>query len=317
MMRKVLLMLVFAVAVGFTACKESTVDVEDDSKNTLQEKTNLISNGYWIVASLTEGGSGDEMSCKFDSDGTLTSNYFGDRETEYASWSFTPTGDTLAIKSGNELSRFKVVTLNDKTLKLKGLTGEEVAQLELYRVDKEYKFAMVGKIDNTLGTSLNNNMKVIAAWFGSNDDGDYMYVYGKGSIDVATNTFFIGFEYDLPDLAVFKDKTSDFKMGIGYIFLVKNDIPVGMYSTHLDNRDIMESQVIGAVENKGIFMQYSTTAVQPDGAWDWLKAFGFGWSFGEGVENNTGSFDTWKPVAPFDLILRTDASDNLKFPNWK
>ena len=315
-MKRYLLLLAITISLLVSSCKESTVDPDESSKTTVEARTKLLISGYWITVGSTDPGNFGAGQLQFFSDGSALGKSFNDGEYKEGSWHLNAKGDSICFLSDDAPVMFYIENLDQNSFILSGRDNNDYVSWRFTKLDNDYRFALGGKIINSGGLALNKNMKVVVAWaYGSGID-DSLYVYGKGTINIANNTFYVGVGNSLPNIVPVLDPLTGSSVGEGYILLVNSDVAEGDYSSVLGNISSLQSKIIGAVDNKGIIILSGITSSINE--LDWRYHLGNGWYFGKGVSDESRpGFETWEEIYPMDVLLRVDSKSNLRFPHWK
>ncbi len=179
-----------------------------------------------------------------------------------------------------------------------------------------------GTIINETGKPLPEDAAIIVVWSVSSGSPDYGYVYGRGEIDRANNTFTIDLD-ELPE----QGRNSfypEVSFGVGYVFV----LPDSMTQTYLTqgsiHTDDIEGDFYGAINYANlIYLDDDPDSLEADGNCrrTWLKTFSKGYGFGKGKANELFPspciFDGFVP-APKDSIEIIISNDPQRFTgvNW-
>lgn len=143
--------------------------------------------------------------------------------------------------------------------------------------------------------------------------GDYLYIFGKGSVDFASKTFTVHF--DTPPSEALSGTESENTTPTGIGFIVLSD-----FNSNDPHKKIPGEgrNFYGAVSNIGvIYLSGDPLKFKNHDKLSWLSEFPSGFSFGEGVKQQVG-FDTFKPTSGTGLVLTiTDDPTEVIFPHWK
>lgn len=304
-----IVIILIALSLGFISCKESSVDPVDNNKLSREQVMKYIGQKTWILAKCSFGDDWVPSQTNFESNGKLMWKRFFESDPQMeggGTWELNSKGDTLTI-TGEEKKSFYIKYMDDATLKLVDDFNNEV---EFWGVPKtEYALAVVGSINNKLNLKLESDYKVQIIWLvDPSGQGDYSYIWGQGSIDVARNRFFVLLN-SMPPQAVLSQSPEGFKLGVGYVFLSKIEFPEGIVE---DN--IMDNSVIGVINDRSIIYLDNVLpqSVEPE----WLGVdFQKGWNFGKGLY--LGEKDGWSYTNCINVEMIIDSTKNFRFPNWK
>ena len=317
------LLVMFSIALVFVigACKESTV-LPYDGEELVKEKAKLLTDQYWIIVSTSDPETYSPGITKFGTDGKAVERQFAPELKNDIKWAFSALADSITITYKNQTQKYKIDTLTNSSFAISYSKEGTHARVEYYRVDKDYKYAIAGKIDNRSNRLLDKNMRVECAWFGGAPLGQAIRIYGLGNINPDENRFFIGFETVMPDtncLLNINESFANFKLALGYVLLFEKEFPEGYYSNLLDKTTLAKTDFVGIIENRNIIMRYGTsgTILFYGKEAPWVNSFANGWSMGEAVQSSDPAVkDYWKNSYPYDLILKIDHINSLNFPVW-
>jgi hypothetical protein len=116
-----------------------------------------------------------------------------------------------------------------------------------------------GTLTNKTNQPLPSGTRVLVAWEVSSGSPDYMYVFGEGTIQEASNSFNLSFDGPPPARAL-----NSYGLGVGMIFLTTNtSLKVGS-----DPQSIPESEIIGAAgQHSVIFLDRNPAELGTNIGW--------------------------------------------------
>ena len=178
-----------------------------------------------------------------------------------------------------------------------------------------YKYSFTGKISNPKNITIPDDAYLTLGWLVSSGSRDYIYYYGEGYIDKATNTFTFGFNNELPIDATNYIIGDSGQLGVGYVVLFTSPSNyLGKDTTK--NGDFPPGfKLWGAINWSGIiYKKGELSGVSAD--FTWPKKFNQGYNYGIGVETGR-TFDEFTPADPNNMVLLIDTTlKAFKFPNW-
>lgn len=177
-----------------------------------------------------------------------------------------------------------------------------------------YKYSFTGKISNPKNIPIPKDAYIAIGWDISKGSPDYIYFFGESYIDTESNSFTIGFNDSLPDIAVNRNADLTGGLGVGLAMMVTS--PVKISGKFAGDNDLMSTglKFYGGLDFAGmIYIGGDSSKVD----WrTWAKDFHQGYSFAKGVDKGT-TFDEFAPADLKDMQITIDTSmSNYKFPNW-
>lgn len=174
------------------------------------------------------------------------------------------------------------------------------------------KYTVTGTVQVKPGLEVADNLVLVGVWSVSSGSPDYVYVFGKGTVDFNTMKFTISYD-KIPPLLALNDYSSQGKPSLGVSMIVLTDLKntephkIGIADT---------SNFWGAVSNFGvIYIGGDPKKFETSTGSTWPSLFPSGYSIGKGVEQQTG-FDTFVPSTEPLILIVTDDPKDIVFPNW-
>ncbi len=292
------------------SCKESAIDPQPGDGNIRDQRMKILNSNNWVLANTDEPKDFNPCKVFFNSDSSF--EWFG-LFPEYSSekpakWTLSVTGDTL-ILIGKVNEKFSIEYIDNSTFKIKNSDGKSA---EFWAVqNKDFKMAIVGKIDNKIAYNLNSNCEAVCLWpVVTGEHGDKEYVWGKGYLDLNKGRFFILFNSDIPENLKNNFNGSNYKFALAYILLTNQQVEEGLVEY---NENELDSKIIGVINNSALIFK--------EGGSDqtsyplWLSSMKDGWNFAKGVKSDEG-FDYFEEASPTNLIMKIDKPENFEMVNW-
>jgi hypothetical protein len=162
-----------------------------------------------------------------------------------------------------------------------------------------------GTLINKTNQPLPSGTRVLVAWEVSSGSPDYMYVFGEGTIQEASNSFTLSFDGPPPARAL-----NSYGLGVGIIFLTTNT----SLKEGSDPQGIPELEIVGAAgQHSVIYLDRNPAEFGTN--MGWVSRFKRGYNVGKGIDL-PGTFDGFEPTSPSAVEILIDALRNINFVNW-
>jgi hypothetical protein len=159
-----------------------------------------------------------------------------------------------------------------------------------------------GTLVNRSGAPIPANSRVVAVWAGDDGNGDYAYVFGEGTVDVAANRFTITFDRNPPSAALLANQ-----LGVAFVVLTTDP---NLHEGRLPDGPAPAS-IIGATGQHAVIFLNDN----PQLPTDWVRDFRPGYNVGRGVDL-AGVFDGFAPADLGSMQLIVDDLADIEFVNW-
>lgn len=161
-----------------------------------------------------------------------------------------------------------------------------------------------GSLVNRSGAAIPADARVVVLWAGDDDSGDYAYVFGEGTFDLARSRFMITFDRDPPSAALLGDA-----LGVGLVVLTTD--PNLREGRVPDGYDYSANIVGVSGRHAVIYLNDNPSRFAPD----WPADFGRGYSLGRGIDL-PGALDGFTPAPLYSMRLIVDDLANIDVVNW-
>lgn len=174
-----------------------------------------------------------------------------------------------------------------------------------------YKYSFTGKISNPKNITIPDDAYFVGSWIINSGSSNYLYYYGDGFVNKATNTFTIGFNDTLPLEAVNRSSSAPGSFSVGSFVLVTSP-------TKLSGKDpngfriTNEAKVWGALNWAGIVYVGADSTTKWN---DWTKAFKPGFTFAKGAKNGQNEYYEEANQNEMEVLIDTSMSA-FSFPEW-
>jgi hypothetical protein len=168
-------------------------------------------------------------------------------------------------------------------------------------------YTISGKLRFDSARAIPANAHVYALFNVSSGSPDYLYVFGRGTVNMADSTFKLTFTQTPPAEAL-----NSYGLGVGAITIFTTDLADGKIPQ--ESLDTLEDYNIGLAEDYAvIYLSKSPDSVALGR--QWAKNFQTGFNTGKGVRKDQG-FDEFEPTQPNLIEIVIDAFRNLEWVNW-
>ena len=180
-------------------------------------------------------------------------------------------------------------------------------------------YTITGSLVFKKDITLPQGAEVVGLWLVSSGSPDYMYVYGRGTIDAAKKTFNITFDQapPRPALNCYPLLQDSVYLGVGAICIVQKSGFQGKLSGDVEHMETGPTgKLLGVVNNMGLIFESGDYSGVDSTAWP--RLFPAGYCMGRGVSPKPGKiFDTFEPISPAGLqMVVSDDIQDFEFTNW-
>jgi photosystem II stability/assembly factor-like uncharacterized protein len=173
----------------------------------------------------------------------------------------------------------------------------------------QFPFTVTGPLNYRKDIQLPENARLLVLWFVIAEDPQYIYTFGEGSMDPASNSFELVFDGPPPSHAL--NWMGSSALGVGLLVITTNQaLQTGTISPEF----LPANEILGVSAQYSII--YANNGFEIGEYMPWFNEFNPGYSVGKGVDVPDSAFDAFEPVDPWTLEIIIDDLEKIALVNW-